>query len=62
VKQPRTSAREPAASGDLVEEIHHQRISELRARGDVGVDENGRLRLPPGVTAEGNWITLPKRG
>lgn len=62
VKQPGVSARKLAASGDLVESIHHQRISELRSRGDVGIDENGRLKLPRGVTAEGNWITLPKRG
>jgi hypothetical protein len=62
VKQPGTSARELAASGDLVESIHHQRISEVRARGDIRVDENGRLELPAGTTGDGGWITLPKRG
>jgi hypothetical protein len=59
VKQPRTSARRLAESGDLVEELHHQRISELRGRGDVRA-ENGNLVLPPGVTGEGAWIILPK--
>jgi hypothetical protein len=61
-KQPGTSARKLAASGDLVEPIRHQRISELRARGDIGVDKKGRLVLPTGTTGEGGWIILPKLG
>jgi hypothetical protein len=61
VKQPNTSARELAGSGDLIEPIRHQRISELRARGDVGVDASGRLALPPGTTGEGGWVILPQR-
>jgi hypothetical protein len=61
-KQPDTSARKLAESGDLVESIRHQRISELRARGDIGVDEKGRLKLPSGTTADGGWIILPKLG
>jgi hypothetical protein len=59
VKLPKTPARRLAESGDLVEQVHHQRISELRNRGDVR-EENGRLVLPPGCTGDGGWITLPK--
>lgn len=62
VKQPDVSARKLATSGDLVEQIHHQRISEVRGRGDVGLDEHGHLKLPPGTTGDSGWITLPKRG
>jgi hypothetical protein len=61
VKQRTVSARKLAESGDLVESIRHQRISELRARDDIRV-ENGRLVLPPGTTGDGGWITLPKLG
>ena len=61
VKHPKMSARKLVESGELVESIHHQRISELRGRGDIR-EENGRLKLPRGVTGDGGWVTLPKLG
>jgi hypothetical protein len=59
VKHPTMPARELARSGFLVETIHHQRISEVRKRGDIRV-ENGRLLPPPGTLGDGGWVTLPK--
>lgn len=60
VKRAELSARKLVQSGELVEPVHHQRISELRARGDIHV-VGGRVELPPGTTGEGSWVTLPKR-
>jgi hypothetical protein len=62
VKHPDTPARELARGDELVEEIDHQRISELRNRRDIRV-ERGRLLLPEGTTAgEPGWVILPKAG
>jgi hypothetical protein len=62
VTQRSVSARKLAASDDLIEQMHHQRISELRARSDIKV-ENDKLVLPAGcIGAQGGWITLPKLG
>jgi hypothetical protein len=40
--------------------IRHQRISELRQRGDVYWDKtDGRLVTPPGTVREGGFVILP---
>jgi hypothetical protein len=59
VRRRDLSARKLAASDELVERIRHQRISEVRARGDVR-EENGRLVLPDATRADGGWVILPK--
>jgi hypothetical protein len=42
--------------------IRHQRISELRQRGDVFWDVEQRLLVtPPGTVSEGGYVILPPR-
>ena len=62
VRHPKKTPRALVADEDLIEKVHFQRIYEVRRRGDVAVDDHGRLALPEGTTSDGGgWVTLPRK-